>query len=307
MEKPIEIAIVSAKGGAGKTVLASSLGRLTESRVMADCDVDAPNLHLLLNPSTETEGIFLGHKRAVLNMRLCNQCGECFRACRFDAVREADVPEGWLYSIDSLSCQGCGVCVRVCPEGALEMTTSPAGGWYVSTSEWGPLVHARLAPGQRNSSELVRIVRREARRVATRKGLRTVIIDGPAGIGAPVVTALVGATVAIVVTEPTVSGTSGLRRMVELTQGHGITTACVINKHDVNPEGTARIREYLETEGIELLGRIPFSRGVTKAIAERRFAVDLTDDPAAEEIGRIADRLGSLAESVRNTDAGTPQ
>jgi MinD superfamily P-loop ATPase len=295
MEKPIEIALVSAKGGAGKTVLASSLGRLTQNCVVADCDVDAPGLHLLMHPSTETEGIFLGDKRAVLDMRLCTQCGDCFRACRFDAIREGDVPEGWLYSIDTLSCQGCGVCVRVCPEGALEMKTSPSGNWYVSGSEWGPLVHASLAPGQRNSSELVRIVRREARREAIRKGLGTVIIDGPAGIGASVITALSGTSVAVVVAEPTVSGTSGLHRVVDLARRHGTTAVCVINKHDINPEGTARIQDYLSSAGVELAGRIPFSHGVSKATAECTFAVDVADDPAAAAIRRIVERIGSLA------------
>ena len=150
MRKPIEIAVVSAKGGEGKTTLASSLGKLTESKVIADCDVAAPNMHLLLNPNRVSEGVFLGDKHAVLNMGLCDQCGECFRACRFDAVREGDVPEGWLYSIDTLACEGCGVCTHVCPQGALGLTTSTAGAWYVSDSALGPLVHANLAPGQRN-------------------------------------------------------------------------------------------------------------------------------------------------------------
>jgi MinD superfamily P-loop ATPase len=303
MKKPIEIAVVSAKGGAGKTVLASSLGRLIEGCVMADCDVDAPNLYLILDPTTETEGIFLGDKKAVLNMRLCTQCGDCFRACRFEAVREGDVPEGWLYSIDSLSCQGCGVCARICPEGALELVTSQAGTYHVSTSEWGPLIHASLAPGQRNASGLVRVVKREARRAASRRNLDIIIIDGPAGIGAPVISALVGATVAVVVAEPTVSGVRGLRSVVELAQRHGITPVCVINKHDVNPDGTARIKEYLSGAQIELLGAIPFSPEAGKTTADCGFVVDLAGDPAAEAIRGIVDRVGLLAESGRNRDS----
>jgi len=303
MKKPIEIAIVSAKGGAGKTMLASSLGRLIEGCVMADCDVDSPNLHLVLNPTTETEGIFLGDKKAVLNKRLCTQCGDCFRACRFEAVREANVPEGWLYSIDSLSCRGCGLCARICPEGALELVTSRAGTWYVSTSKCGPLVHASLAPGQRDASGLVRVVKREARRAASRKDLDTIVIDGPAGIGAPVISALVGATVAVVVAEPTVSGTRGLRSVAELAKRHGITPVCVINKHDLNPDGTARIRDYLSGAHIELIGEIPFSPEASKTTADCGLVVDLAGDPAAEAIRKILGRVSSLAGSGGNRDS----
>ena len=190
MRRPVEIVVVSAKGGEGRTLLASSLGKLAEGHVMADCDVAAPNMHLILDPHTVTEGVFLGDKYAVLNIGLCNQCGQCYKACRFDAIREGDVPEGWLYSVDTLACEGCGVCTHVCPQGALELTASPAGAWYVSTSILGPLVHASLAPGQRNPEGLVRIVKREARRVAGREEKRLVIVDAPPGVGAPVTAAM---------------------------------------------------------------------------------------------------------------------
>jgi MinD superfamily P-loop ATPase len=303
MKKPVEIAVVSAKGGAGKTLLASSLGRSIEGCVMADCDVDAPSLRLLFAPTSETEGVFLGDKKAVLNMRLCTQCGDCFRACRFEAVREGDVPEGWLYSIDTLACQGCGVCARVCPRGAIDLVTSAAGTWYVSATATGPLVHASLSPGQRNAGGLVGVVKREARRTAARKNLGTIVIDGPAGMGWPVESALAGVSVAVFVAEPTVSGTQGLRHLVRLAGGRGITPVCVINRHDINPEGTNRIKAYLSEAGIELLGTIPFSTEVRRTVANRGFALDLPDDPAAEAIRGIVDQIGSLAESRRNVDA----
>lgn len=294
MRKPVEIAVVSAKGGEGKTVLASSLGRLIESKVMADCDVAAPNMHLLLDPHTVTEGVFLGDKYAVLNMGLCNQCGQCFKACRFDAIREGDVPEGWLYSIDTLACEGCGVCTRVCPQGALELTASPAGAWYVSTSTLGPFVHASLAPGQRNPDGLVRIVRREARRVAGWEEKRLVIVDAPAGVAAQVTAAIAGADMALIVAEPTVSGTYGLRKVIDLIQRHGVAGLCVINKHDVDPEITVDMENYLGRTGIPLIGKVPFSHMVSETVGNLGFAVDLTDDPAALEIRKIGDRIRSL-------------
>ena len=303
MKKPIEIAVVSAKGGEGKTLLASSLGKLTESNVMADCDVAAPNMHLLLNPRPVTEGVFLGDRHAVLNMGLCNQCGECFRACRFDAVREGDVPEGWLYSIDTLACEGCGVCTRVCPQGALELSTSPAGAWYVSTSTLGPFVHASLAPGQRNPDRLVRIVRREARRVAARQEKRLVIVDAPAGTGTQVTAAVAGAELALLVAEPTVSVAYGLRKVIDLMQMHGVATVCVINKHDVDHETTVDMEDYLGRTGIPLIGKVPFSHGVSEAVANLGFAVDLADDPAAREIRSIGERIRSLVRTYEQEQA----
>jgi MinD superfamily P-loop ATPase len=261
---------------------------------MADCDVAAPNMHLLLNPDTVTEGVFLGDKHAVLNMGLCNQCGECFRACRFGAVREGDVPEGWLYSIDTLACEGCGLCTHVCPQGALELTTSPAGAWYISGSNLGPLVHASLAPGQRNRDGLVRIVRREARRVAGREDRRLVIIDAPAGLGAPVTAAIAGVDLALVVAEPGVSGARGLRKVIDLIRKHGITSVCVINKHDIDPVITVDMEDYLGRTGVPLLGEIPFSEAVSETVGNLGFAVDLKDDAAAVEIRRVVERMTSL-------------
>jgi MinD superfamily P-loop ATPase len=296
MKKPVEIAVVSAKGGEGRTLVASSLGKLTDSTIIADCDVAAPNMHLLLKPSPVSEGVFLGDKHAVLNMGLCNQCGECFKACRFDAVREGDVPEGWLYSIDTLACEGCGVCTRICPQGALELTSSAAGTWYVSRSALGPLVHASLSPGQRNPDGLVRILRREARRVAGREGRRLIVVDAPAGTGAAAMAALAGADMALVVAEPTVSGTHGLRRVIDLAQRHDVAPVCVINKHDVDPGITADMEEYLGRAGVPLIGKIPFSREVSEAVRNLRFAVDLADDPAAGEIGRVGDRVRALVD-----------
>jgi MinD superfamily P-loop ATPase len=288
MEKPIEIAVVSGKGGTGKTVFASSLARLADSRVIADCDVDAPNMHLLLNPFVRSQEPFFGGKTAVMDSGLCTRCGECFKACRFGAVREKDAPEGWQYSIDTVLCEGCAACTKACAEGALRMVELPPGAWYLSDSDCGPLVHANLAVGQRNPEELVRIVRREARKTAACEGLKNVIIDGPAGIGAPLITAVVGIALAVVITEPTLTGIYGLRRVVELMQQLGRRTVGVLNKSDLNLDVAVEVEEYLAYREIPFLGRIPFSNQVNKAIADGEFFVDVTGDTAAEEMRRIA-------------------
>jgi MinD superfamily P-loop ATPase len=296
MSKLVQIAVIGAKGGEGKTLLAFSLGKAAKKGVFADCDVTMPNLHLLLDPAIKSEGVFLSDKSAVLNMRVCNQCGDCFRACRFGAVREGDVPEGWLYSIDSLACEGCGVCVRVCPQGALDLATSPGGAWYVADSSLGPLVYAALAPGQRNPSGLVRIVRREAQRVANREGLACVVIDAPAGAGASTTAAIAGASLAVVVAEPTVSGAHGLVKLLDLAKRHAGVTVGVINKYDIDSQVSGEIQDMLESRSVNLVGKIPFSPDLRRAYAGREFAADLGDDPAAEEIRAIVDRIHALAQ-----------
>jgi MinD superfamily P-loop ATPase len=288
MEKPIEIAVISGKGGTGKTVLASSLARLTTSKAIADCDVDAPNMHLLLNPTVRVKETLNINRMAVIEEDICTRCGDCFRTCRFAAVIEKDAPEGWRYSIDPLACTGCAACTRVCPANAIDIRQAPAGVWFVSDSEFGPLVHASRAPGSMGSDELVRIVRREALRAAAREGLRYVIIDGPAGIGGPAIAAVLGIALALVIAEPTLSGIHDLRRVMRLLNLLGIRAAGVINKHDLNAMLALEVEDYLGGGGIPLLGRIPFSREVNKAVVDGKFIVDIRGNPAAEEIRRIA-------------------
>ena len=291
MVRPIEIAVISGKGGTGKTVLTSSLIRLMDSKTMADCDVEAPNLHLLLKTAVRREEAFHDSRIAVIDRDTCSDCGECFRVCRFDAVREKEAQDGWWYSIDHLSCDGCAACALICPQGAVQMTQPPAGAWYVSDSQMGPLVHATLAVAHKNSENLVKIVRREARRAAAGEGLRYVIIDGPAGIGGPVIAAIIGVSLAVVMTEPTLSGIHDLRRVIRLVQQLGIRCAAVINKYDLNPGLALETEEYLSARGVPLFGKIPFSTRVNKAIADGEFIVDVADDPAAEEIRKVAVRI----------------
>ncbi len=290
MERLIEIAVVSGKGGTGKTVLASSLARLSESRVVADCDVDGPNMHLLANPTVLEEGVLAGHKIVAIDAEACTRCGECAKVCRFGAVRERDVPEGWLYSIDLLSCEGCRACMMVCPADALHLIDSSSAAWYVSDSSVGPLVHPALAAAQKNADALVRVVRREARRTAARGGLRHIIIDGPAGIGATAIASVVGTALAVLVAEPTISGMYDLGRMVDLLERLGIKAVGVLNKSDLNPAIASDIAGYLGRRNVPLLGSIPYSDRVNEAISAGKFVVDVAGDPAVEEIKRVVTR-----------------
>ncbi|MFH1314325.1 MAG: ATP-binding protein [Candidatus Eisenbacteria bacterium] len=295
MGKPTEIAVISGKGGAGKTVLAASLAKSTPGSVVADCDVDTPNMHLLLKPNLMSEHAFFGEKTAVMDGELCTRCGDCFRTCRFGAIREIDIPAGWSYSVDALSCEGCGVCTMVCPEDAILMKDARAGAWCVSSWDLGPFVHAHLTSARKNTETLVRILRREASKIAGREGRRHIIIDGPAGIGATVVAAVEGVSLAVVVTEPTVSGINDLRRLIRLVQQIGIRTAAVINKYDLNTEVTLAIEEYLSINGVPLLGKICFSTELNRAVGAGEVVVNAGDDSATQALRGISNRILGLA------------
>jgi MinD superfamily P-loop ATPase len=295
MGKPIEIAVISGKGGTGKTVFAASLAKVTLGSVVADCDVETPNLHLLLGPHIGNRHDFPGDKTAVLDATLCTSCGECHRVCRFGAVREIDAPDGWAYSVDARSCEGCAVCTVVCPTDALALTQAAAGAWYVSSWDFGPFVHADLTSAQKNSDALIRILRREAKEIAARQHYKYIIVDGPAGIGAPVIAAIEGASLVVVVTEPTVSGMQDLRRVLQLVQQLGIRAAAVINKHDLNSDVTLAIEEYLAINGFPLLGRICFSPELNRAVGQGEIIVDDTNESVAQTIRSISDRTLAFA------------
>ena len=295
MGKTIEIAVISGKGGTGKTVLAASLAKVTLGSVVADCDVETPNMHLLLAPHLGNKRDFLGAEIAVLESEICTSCGECYRSCRFGAVRELDSPDGWSYCMDALSCEGCGVCALVCNENAIVMTQPPAGARYVSTWEFGPFVHAHLTSAQKNSDVLIKMLRREAKDIAAKQGYKYIIVDGPAGIGAPVIAAIDGISLAIVVTEPTISAMQDLRRVLRLVQQLGIRAAAVLNKHDLNFEVTHAIEEYLSLNGVRLLGKIRFSPELNRAVGEGEIIVDNRNDSVAETVRTIASRILAFA------------
>ena len=298
MPKPTEIVVISGKGGTGKTVLTSSLAFVMQHKVTADCDVDAPDMHLLLQPEITREEIFSGMKSAQINAGICTGCGKCMEVCRFSAVRTEGTDGDTRYFIDPLGCEGCGVCVWMCPVAAITLGGSVGGKWFVSNTRFGRFVHAQLEPAQENSGKLVTLVRQETRRLAVEEGASAVIIDGPPGIGCPVIASIAGVELAVVVTEPTVSGIHDLERVLGLADHFGLRAGVVINKYDLNEEITTEIEEHLEGRGVESFGRIPFGEEVKEAITAGKSVLEDGYGPVANAVRVIAENIVRLAGGI---------
>jgi MinD superfamily P-loop ATPase len=282
-----ELVVISGKGGTGKTSLAASFAVLAEGPVIADCDVDAADLHLVLSPDIRERNDFFSGHEAVIRQNDCTGCATCQEYCRFGAVKRDKVKGGGaIFTIDSVSCEGCGVCVRFCPERAIDFPDSLCGQWMVSETRCGPMVHARLGVAAENSGKLVSTVRREARRIAEEQDRSIVIVDGPPGIGCPVIASLTGASKALIVTEPTVSGEHDLERILALTEHFNIPAAVCVNKWDLNTEITERIENNAKECGVQAAGRVRYDRGVTLAQIQEKAVVE-TDALSAYDIRQI--------------------
>jgi MinD superfamily P-loop ATPase len=281
-----QIAVVSGKGGTGKTSLVASLAAKARGRaVYADCDVDAPDLHLILLPRVMERREFFGIKRAFIDGSKCTQCGSCQDACRFGAIAD--------FQVNPALCEGCGVCKLVCPAGAAEMRESLAGYAYISETRFGPLVHAELFPGEEASGKLVAMVREMARDLAATRNLDLVLIDGSPGIGCPVIASLTGVDLALVVTEPTITGEHDLERVLDVAGHFGINTAVCINKFDLNPAAARRIEDLCQERAVMIAGRLPFHPSVVEAMVLGRAVVEL-GGPVAEAISDIWNVLEEL-------------
>ena len=301
--RPIrELAVVSGKGGTGKTSLVASFAALAENKVLADCDVDAADLHLVLSPEVIERGDFVGGKSAKVIVENCVGCGKCAEVCRFDAVSfngPANDVVAKTYRIDGLSCEGCGVCAHVCPAGAVDFSPCVSGEYFISETRHGILVHARLGIARENSGKLVTLVRREARRIADERKLDLVIIDGAPGIGCPVIASLAGADTALIVTEATISGLHDLDRVADLAAHFGIPACVCINKCDINPEMTRKIKRHSKRRGLDVLGVIRYDPEVTKAQIAGMSAVEMNGGPAARDIRSIWAGLQTLLNAPR--------
>jgi MinD superfamily P-loop ATPase len=287
-----ELVVISGKGGTGKTSLTASFAVLADRPVIADCDVDAANLHLILSPRVNERHEFRGGHQAVIRQADCIGCGACLAYCRFEAIRMNGQGAGEAtFSIDPLSCEGCGVCVRFCPVEAIDFPERLCGEWMVSETRCGPMVHARLGMAAENSGKLVSTVRREARRIAEDKGHPLVLVDGPPGIGCPVIASVTGASLVLAVTEPTLAGEHDLERVLSLARHFSIPAAVCVNKWDLNAEMTERIENKAYQAGARVVGRIRYDRTVTLAQMQERAVVE-TDGPAAEDVRHIWDQLG---------------
>jgi MinD superfamily P-loop ATPase len=287
-----EIVMLSGKGGTGKTSIVGSLAALAERKVLADCDVDAADLHLLLSPSVKQETEFWSGQVAGIDTEKCTQCGLCQELCRFDAISD--------YTVDPVSCEGCGFCSRICPAEAISMLENLAGHWFISETKYGPLVHARLGIAQENSGKLVAQVRQQARQIAEREGLDYIISDGPPGIGCPVISSLSGASLALLVTEPTLSGIHDLERVLGVCRHFGIPAVACINKYDLNEENTRQIEEHCAGEGVKVVARIPFDNAITEALVHGVPVVEYCDGPVSQEMEKLWDEVcGMLLYKVK--------
>ncbi len=291
-----ELVVISGKGGTGKTSIVASFAALAQDVVVADCDVDAADLHLVLDPTQEQRWPFSGGKHAVIDPARCTGCGLCAAHCRFDAILAPSTAGGGPYGVDPIGCEGCGVCVDVCPEAAASLAPSLDGEWFVSRTRHGPMVHARLGIAQENSGKLVSLVRREAKAVALAQRRDLLICDGSPGIGCPVIASITGARLVLVVTEPTFSGLHDLERVAELCRQFQVKAGVCINKADINPEIAAQIEASAASWGMPLLGLVRYDGAVTKAQVARLAVVEHDDGPAAQDLralwARVAAELG---------------
>lgn len=285
-KKPIQIAVVSGKGGTGKTTVVGSFANLLSNKVIADCDVDAANLHLLLKPKVRKQEDFLGAKIAVRDVEKCIHCGAAELRCRFDAIIDEKINE--------FSCEGCGLCVLVCPTNALRLESIKCGEFYISDTRYGPMVHAKLYPGGESSGRLVTIVRQHAENIALSEGREFIIIDGPPGIGCTATASLADVSLALVVTEPTLSGIHDMQRVIQLIKHFGCKSAVIINKFDLNLENRENIRSLCKQFSVPIVGEIPFDDIVTNAIAAAVPLVEFSTGPAASAMTKTWENVMSL-------------
>lgn len=298
-----EIVVISGKGGTGKTSITASFAALAGSAVIADCDVDASDLHLVLSPRIRKREEFRSGREAVIRTDDCIGCGACRDDCRFHAVRV--VHHGSFkkaFAIDSLSCEGCGVCVRGCPVQAIDLPERVCGEWFVSESRFGPMVHAQLAIGAENSGKLVSTVRKQARKLAEEFNRPWLIVDGPPGIACPVIASITGASLALIVIEPTMSGVHDMERVLALTGHFGIPAMICVNKWELNPQITGQIESSAQSSGASLAGRIHYDRAVTNAQTDGLTVVEYGGQ-AAEDIRLIWRNVEDRALSLGATAA----
>ncbi|MEZ0328765.1 MAG: ATP-binding protein [Dissulfuribacterales bacterium] len=256
-----EIVVISGKGGTGKTSITASLAVLLPRKVIADCDVDAADLHLILRPEIQERHDFYAGIRPVIDESACTGCGICKDVCRFNAVAIRDVAE-----IDDFNCEGCGVCAHFCPVSAISIQENICGQWYISQTNYGPMVHAALGIGEENSGKLVTQVKEKARKLAEAQGADFILVDGPPGIGCPVIASISNANVVLIVIEPTLSGLHDLERVLSLVQHFKIPPLVCINKWDINPEVSQEIETRCAQKGVKLAGRIPFDEAMAKSV-----------------------------------------
>ncbi|MCP3940438.1 MAG: (4Fe-4S)-binding protein [Desulfobacteraceae bacterium] len=258
-----ELVILSGKGGTGKTSITAAFASLADNMVCCDADVDAADLHLILKPDFKKVHDFKAGHRAIIDPEKCTQCGQCIDLCRFDAVKD-------IFEIDSIECEGCGVCVDLCLEKAIDFSENICGQWYISSTRFGPMVHARLGIAQENSGKLVSHVRQKAKALAEKKKLNFILTDGPPGIGCPVIASIGQATAILIIAEPTVSGLHDMERVAQLSRHFNIPAMVCINKYDLNVDQTTNIEKFAESANIAVVGKIAFDPIFTQSMIQAK-------------------------------------
>lgn len=298
-----EIVVLSGKGGTGKTTITAALAGLVARGLLTDCDVDAPNLHLILRPEIVEEHAFIAGRRARIDQNRCSGCGWCAAHCRFDAIdlhRRGDGTRIVDATINALACEGCGVCGVICPNEAITYEAVTAGKWYRSNTRFGPMIHAALGVGEENSGKLVSLLRRQARHEAEKSGAEFVLTDGAPGIGCPVIASLGGADLVVVVVEPSVSSRHDAERVITLAQRFDLPSVVCINRYDSSFARIRQIEAWARDRGVPIVGRIPYDLAVVQAQRHRCSIVEWGEGPAAASIM-------SLWQSIQQALATVPK
>jgi len=285
-----ELVIISGKGGTGKTCLTAAFASLDGNKVICDADVDAADLHLITAPTIKEKHDFQGGHTAIIKKDKCTACGLCQDLCRWEAISDD-------FEVDNIACEGCGVCVYFCPEKAIDFPINTCGEWFISETNFGPMVHARLGIAEENSGKLVSLVRREAKKLAEEKNLDLILTDGPPGIGCPVIAAVGGASGVLIVTEPTVSGKHDMERVVRLAAHFNIPAMVCINKFDLNIDLTRDIENFADEMGLPCLGLIPFDPIFTKAMVQGQTIFEYNmESEAGQAVKQMWEKISKTLE-----------
>lgn len=284
-----KIVIISGKGGTGKTTIASSFIKIASSHVAVDCDVDAADLYILLNPVVKNSETFIGGAKATVTGD-CINCEKCEELCRFEAIKDSATD----IKIDKLKCESCGVCTYICPTNAIELVPEEQGKYFISETNFCPFIHARLNPGAENSGLLVTKIRNISEDIAYKEGKKIIIIDGAPGTGCPVIASLNGVDLALIVTEPTLTAISDFKKVYEVACFFKVKSLVCINKFDINHDNTSLIEKFCSSKGIEVLGRIPYDEEVPRYLAEKKFIIDNPTSPSSKEIQNLWQKIGKI-------------
>ncbi|MCK4885915.1 MAG: ATP-binding protein [Planctomycetes bacterium] len=282
-----ELVVISGKGGTGKTSIVAAFAALAKNAVLADCDVDAADLHLVLEPKVKQTSDFSGGKQASIVTEKCIGCGKCKELCKFDAINfdgPANDIAAKTFTVDPVSCEGCKVCVEFCPTDAIDLNDSINGQWFISDTRFGTMVHARLGIAEENSGKLVSLIRKETKKIAEEQKKDLIIVDGSPGIGCPVIASITGADLVLIITEPTLSGKHDLERVAELATGFNIPVLVAINKFDINPDMSDQIEKGALERNMKVVGRIRYDKAFTKAQIMKCSVVEYTSSAVSEDI-----------------------